>query len=259
MARPAQRTGAGQAEGPHHRRRFRDRAAGIAHARDGADVGVNYFPMEEPDAKEVIDLITAAATLARLKLHEKFYRSVEPNPDRLIIFALEPWNVCGFDGANLRVPNSCYPAAFRRVVWRRSVILFHRVPSASARPSIAARSFSISARIASCSCSAVSSSVSALDIAACRRARASAAVASSFWRCFSRRSRSRSNAIAALRLSSFADVLTAWTLFPFSYTALCSFAEGRPRTLIVGRPACSLKGYIRADGSLKNDPWASPS
>ena len=131
MARPAQRSGAGQAEGPHHRRRFRDRAAGIAHARDGADVGVNYFPMEEPDAKEVIDLITAAATLARLKLHEKFYRSVEPNPDRLIIFALEPWNVCGFDGANLRVPNSCYPAAFRRVVWMRSFSLIQRVSSTS--------------------------------------------------------------------------------------------------------------------------------
>src|ERR1700743_907743 len=35
------------------------RAAGIAYAREGADVAINYFPTEEPDAKEVIDLIKA--------------------------------------------------------------------------------------------------------------------------------------------------------------------------------------------------------
>jgi NAD(P)-dependent dehydrogenase (short-subunit alcohol dehydrogenase family) len=33
------------------------RAAAIAYAREGADVAINYFPSEEPDAKEVIDLI----------------------------------------------------------------------------------------------------------------------------------------------------------------------------------------------------------
>jgi hypothetical protein len=33
------------------------RAAVIAHAREGADVAINYFPSEEPDAKEVIELI----------------------------------------------------------------------------------------------------------------------------------------------------------------------------------------------------------
>src|SRR5580692_7530728 len=31
------------------------RAAAIAFAREGADVAINYFPNEEPDAKEVID------------------------------------------------------------------------------------------------------------------------------------------------------------------------------------------------------------
>ncbi|PWU02875.1 MAG: NAD(P)-dependent oxidoreductase [Bacteroidetes bacterium] len=36
------------------------RAAAIAYAREGADVAINYLPAEEPDAKEVIDLITAA-------------------------------------------------------------------------------------------------------------------------------------------------------------------------------------------------------
>ena len=33
------------------------RAAAIAYAREGADVAINYFPTEEPDAKQVIDLI----------------------------------------------------------------------------------------------------------------------------------------------------------------------------------------------------------
>jgi NAD(P)-dependent dehydrogenase (short-subunit alcohol dehydrogenase family) len=33
------------------------RATAIAFAREGADVAINYFPTEEPDAREVIDLI----------------------------------------------------------------------------------------------------------------------------------------------------------------------------------------------------------
>ena len=40
------------------------RAAAIAYAREGADVAINYFPSEEPDAKEVIDLIRAAGRKA---------------------------------------------------------------------------------------------------------------------------------------------------------------------------------------------------
>lgn len=40
------------------------RAAAIAYAREGADVAINYFPSEEPDAKEVIDLIKAAGRKA---------------------------------------------------------------------------------------------------------------------------------------------------------------------------------------------------
>ena len=35
------------------------RAAAIAYAREGADVAINYYPSEEPDAREVIDLIKA--------------------------------------------------------------------------------------------------------------------------------------------------------------------------------------------------------
>jgi NAD(P)-dependent dehydrogenase (short-subunit alcohol dehydrogenase family) len=40
------------------------RAAAIAFAREGADVAINYFPTEEPDAKEVIDLIKEAGRKA---------------------------------------------------------------------------------------------------------------------------------------------------------------------------------------------------
>jgi NAD(P)-dependent dehydrogenase (short-subunit alcohol dehydrogenase family) len=36
------------------------RAAAIAFAREGADVAINYFPTEEPDAQEVLQLVRAA-------------------------------------------------------------------------------------------------------------------------------------------------------------------------------------------------------
>jgi NAD(P)-dependent dehydrogenase (short-subunit alcohol dehydrogenase family) len=40
------------------------RAAAIAYAREGADVAINYYPTEEPDAQEVIALIRAAGRKA---------------------------------------------------------------------------------------------------------------------------------------------------------------------------------------------------
>jgi NAD(P)-dependent dehydrogenase (short-subunit alcohol dehydrogenase family) len=40
------------------------RAAAIAFAREGADVALNYFPTEEPDAREVVELITEAGQKA---------------------------------------------------------------------------------------------------------------------------------------------------------------------------------------------------
>jgi NAD(P)-dependent dehydrogenase (short-subunit alcohol dehydrogenase family) len=40
------------------------RAAAIAYAREGADVAINYFPSEEADAKEVIDLMRQAGRKA---------------------------------------------------------------------------------------------------------------------------------------------------------------------------------------------------
>nr|WP_119680388.1 SDR family oxidoreductase [Indioceanicola profundi] len=40
------------------------RAAAIAFAREGADVAINYLPQEEPDAREVVELIRAAGRKA---------------------------------------------------------------------------------------------------------------------------------------------------------------------------------------------------
>jgi NAD(P)-dependent dehydrogenase (short-subunit alcohol dehydrogenase family) len=40
------------------------RAAAIAYAREGADVAINYLPPEEPDAREVVQLIRAAGRKA---------------------------------------------------------------------------------------------------------------------------------------------------------------------------------------------------
>src|SRR6201747_1940198 len=42
------------------------RAAAIAYAREGADVAINYFPSEEPDAQEVAALIRKAGRKAVL-------------------------------------------------------------------------------------------------------------------------------------------------------------------------------------------------
>ncbi|HEY2678627.1 MAG TPA: SDR family oxidoreductase [Steroidobacteraceae bacterium] len=39
------------------------RAAAIAYAREGADVAINYFPTEEPDAREVIKIIRQAGRI----------------------------------------------------------------------------------------------------------------------------------------------------------------------------------------------------
>src|SRR5207237_5706069 len=40
------------------------RAVAIAFAREGADVAINYLPAEEPDAREVVDLIRKAGRKA---------------------------------------------------------------------------------------------------------------------------------------------------------------------------------------------------
>src|ERR1700744_4517220 len=40
------------------------RAAAIAYAREGADVAINYYPSEEPDAQEVIELMMSEGVKA---------------------------------------------------------------------------------------------------------------------------------------------------------------------------------------------------
>jgi len=40
------------------------RAAAIAYAREGADVAINYLPAEEPDAREVVELVRSAGRKA---------------------------------------------------------------------------------------------------------------------------------------------------------------------------------------------------
>ena len=40
------------------------RAAAIAYAREGADIAINYLPAEEPDAREVVELVRAAGRKA---------------------------------------------------------------------------------------------------------------------------------------------------------------------------------------------------
>src|SRR6202008_402256 len=40
------------------------RAAAIAYAREGADVAINYYPTEEPDAKEGVQFIREAGRKA---------------------------------------------------------------------------------------------------------------------------------------------------------------------------------------------------
>jgi hypothetical protein len=53
------------------------RAAAIAFAREGADVAINYLPAEEPDAREVIDLIGKEG--ARSQLYKRARQATGPS------------------------------------------------------------------------------------------------------------------------------------------------------------------------------------
>jgi NAD(P)-dependent dehydrogenase (short-subunit alcohol dehydrogenase family) len=64
------------------------RAVAIAYAREGADVAINYFPSEEPDAREVIELIEEAgrkgvALPGDLRDEQFFVRLVRDAVERL--------------------------------------------------------------------------------------------------------------------------------------------------------------------------------
>ena len=76
------------------------RAAVIAFAREGADVAINYYPTEEPDAKEVVDLIRAAGRKAVAIPMD--LRSLA-NCERIIARAAE-----GLGGLDILVNNAAY-------------------------------------------------------------------------------------------------------------------------------------------------------
>ena len=75
-------------------------AAAIAYAREGADVAINYFPSEEPDAQEVIGLIKAEGRIGLAipgDLHdEKFCQELVARLPRAVLALSGPqlWRVC---------------------------------------------------------------------------------------------------------------------------------------------------------------------
>jgi hypothetical protein len=58
------------------------RAAAIAYAREGADVAINYYPSEEPDAKEVVALIEKAGRKGGRDPRRSARRDVLQGPGR---------------------------------------------------------------------------------------------------------------------------------------------------------------------------------
>ena len=76
------------------------RAAAIAFAREGADVAINYFPTEEPDAKEVVDLIRSAGRKAVALPAD--IRTLEAC-EKLVADAVE-----GLGGLDILVNNAAY-------------------------------------------------------------------------------------------------------------------------------------------------------
>ena len=76
------------------------RAAAIAFAREGADVAINYYPTEEPDAREVADLIRAAGRKAVLIPID--LRTLA-NCERIVARARE-----GLGGLDILVNNAAY-------------------------------------------------------------------------------------------------------------------------------------------------------
>ena len=76
------------------------RAAAIAFAREGADVAINYYPSEEPDAREVVDLIRQAGRKAvALPADIRTQRACE----KLVADA-----VAGLGGLDILVNNAAY-------------------------------------------------------------------------------------------------------------------------------------------------------
>jgi NAD(P)-dependent dehydrogenase (short-subunit alcohol dehydrogenase family) len=76
------------------------RAAAIAFAREGADVAINYYPTEEPDAREVVDLIRQAGRKAvAIPMDLRTRENCEKIVDRA---------VSGLGGLDILVNNAAY-------------------------------------------------------------------------------------------------------------------------------------------------------
>jgi NAD(P)-dependent dehydrogenase (short-subunit alcohol dehydrogenase family) len=76
------------------------RAAAIAFAREGADVAINYYPTEEPDAREVVALIQQAGRKA-IALPADI--RTQANCERLVADAVK-----GLGGLDILVNNAAY-------------------------------------------------------------------------------------------------------------------------------------------------------
>ena len=76
------------------------RAAAIAYAREGADVAINYYPSEEPDAREVVDLIRQAG---RKAVAIPMDIRTEDNCKAIVARAVE-----GLGGLDILVNNAAY-------------------------------------------------------------------------------------------------------------------------------------------------------
>jgi NAD(P)-dependent dehydrogenase (short-subunit alcohol dehydrogenase family) len=99
------------------------RAAAIAFAREGADVAINYYPTEEPDAREVIELISAEQRLFTPRATPRtrsFTRAVAGGNETILVVEddqhsarqpMSPTSWSAMPAGNSRVnPSSTFPA-----------------------------------------------------------------------------------------------------------------------------------------------------
>jgi len=76
------------------------RAAAIAYAREGADVAINYYPTEDPDAREVVALIQGAG---RKAVAIPMDLRTEANCNKIVAQAVK-----GLGGLDILVNNAAY-------------------------------------------------------------------------------------------------------------------------------------------------------
>ncbi len=84
------------------------RAAAIAYAREGADVAINYYPSEEPDAQDVAKLIRAAGRKAVLIPGDL--------RDEAFTTALPDQAAAGLGGLDILVSNAAYQHSVKSIM-----------------------------------------------------------------------------------------------------------------------------------------------